>query len=174
MRESDRDIQPHLLRLVATIELKLGWPRAHGASAESGGRAECGWLERPTQNPTLKLRTYQSYEHTHTQIQNANTRLYPGLSLFTYLSPFQLQIHVFVAFFFLLHAWLNETPITFWTLGRICSTAAMQLRICLTVCWTTNGYGSTTWMKNLYKWRIIQNQPECELPVQTHDLLRDY
>jgi len=58
-----------------------------------------GGFEGTSQNPTLKLRTYQSYEHkhTHTQIQNANTRLYPGLPFFTYLSLFQLLI--FVAFF---------------------------------------------------------------------------
>ena len=116
-----------LLRLVPTIELKLGWPRAHGASAEPGGREECGWLEGPTQNPTLKLRTYQSYEHTHTHththIQNVNTRLYPGLRFLHICLPSCYSY----SFFFLLHAWLNETPITFWTLGRICGTTAITV-----------------------------------------------
>lgn len=111
----------------------------------------------------------------HTHRFKMRTRAFILVSPFLHIChPSSYRYTYSLLFFFLLHAWLNETPITFWTLGRICSTAAMQLRICLTVCWTTNGYGSTTWMKNLYKWRIIQNQPECELPVQTHDLLRDY
>ena len=81
-------------------------------------KAKWGWLKGPTQNPTLKLRTYQSYDHTHTHTHTHRDSKCESafilISLSTYLTRFQSQYSLF----FLLHAWFSQTPITFWTMGR--------------------------------------------------------
>jgi hypothetical protein len=73
----------------------------------------------PTQNPTLPLRPYQSYTNTHTHSECEHAPLFRYVLLF-------LHIHLAQNFryFFLLHAWLRQTPIKFGTMAWTCNTIA--------------------------------------------------
>jgi hypothetical protein len=84
----------------ARMGRRLNWAKGR---VEGSGR-----LKGPTQNPTLPLRTYQSYTNTHTDSKCEHAPLFRYVLLF-------LHIHLAHNFryFFLLYGWLHQTPIKF-------------------------------------------------------------